>query len=93
VPLTNGYFVQPFPTEHSIPSQGYLVVSRKKKLKAEFVGAGKEAIISARKTGIEVSDVVEVQLGRLGAYGNLSPPQSFPWPFLFSVAAVDMAPR
>lgn len=61
MPLTNGHFVQPFPTEHSIPSQGYLVVSRKKKLKAEFVGAGKEAIIAARKTGIEVSDVVEVR--------------------------------
>lgn len=37
------------------------MVARKKKLKAEFLGAGKEAIIAAKKSGRAVSDVIEVR--------------------------------
>jgi hypothetical protein len=36
-------------------------VARKKKLKAEFLGAGKEAIVAAKKSGRAVSDVIEVR--------------------------------
>lgn len=52
--------VRPFPTVHRVPSQGYLVVRRKKQLKQEFVDAGKDAIISAKKNGVEINDFVEV---------------------------------
>ena len=52
--------VRPFATCHTIPSQGYVVVSKKRKLKQEYVGAGKDAIINAKKEGIEINDVAEV---------------------------------
>ena len=52
--------VRPFPTCHVVPSQGYLVVSKRKKLKQEYVGAGREVIIDAKNKGIEINDVTEV---------------------------------
>jgi hypothetical protein len=52
--------IRPFATCHSIPSQGYLVVSKKSKLKPEFAGACKEVIIDAKKKGTEISCMTEV---------------------------------
>lgn len=53
--------VRPFATCHTVPSQGYLIVSKKKKLKQEYVGASREAIIAAKKSGVEINDVAEVR--------------------------------
>lgn len=62
VEVKKGYFVRPFPTVHVIPSQGYLVYAQKKKLKEEFQGAGKDAIIAAKKSGIDVNMTWQVWL-------------------------------
>lgn len=61
VGLQNGHFVRPFRTAHVIPSQGYLLGSRKQKLKPEYVGAPQGDIKAARKAGHAVTDTVEVR--------------------------------
>lgn len=59
--MKKGFFVRPFPTVHVIPSQGYLIYHEKKKLKEEFQGAGREAIIAAKKSGIDVNTTWQVR--------------------------------
>lgn len=62
VQLKAGYTVRPFQTVHVIPSQGYLVFQQRKKLRAEFQGAGRDAIIAAKKSGVDVNTTWEVCL-------------------------------
>lgn len=52
--------VRPFPTDHSIPSQGYALVRRRDKLKAEHRGLPGAEIARLRRQGVEVTDQVEV---------------------------------
>jgi hypothetical protein len=59
VTLRGDIVVRPFPTVHTLPSQGYLVVSKKKQLKKEYAGAGRDAIIAAKKSGVEINDYIE----------------------------------
>jgi hypothetical protein len=60
VSVRNDIVIRPFATCHTVPSQGYLIVSRRKKLKQEYVGASRDVIIGAKKRGIEISDFTEV---------------------------------
>eukprot|EP00892_Ulva_mutabilis_P004893 jgi/Ulvmu1/2776/UM140_0005.1 len=59
VEVKKGFIIRPFRTVHAIPSQGYLIYRRNKKLRAEFQGAGREAIIAAKKSGIDINDTRE----------------------------------
>ena len=45
---------------HPVPSQGYTVLSRKQKLRPEWVGAAGPDIAAARRRGEVVTDAVEV---------------------------------
>lgn len=58
--LPSGFICKSFPTTHSVPSQGYLLYSQRKKLKAELLGKSQEEIRDLRKTGAEVTDTVRV---------------------------------
>ncbi|KAI8469375.1 MAG: beta-lactamase-like protein [Monoraphidium minutum] len=58
--LPSGHIVRPFVTAHTIPSQGYLLYSYRKKLKAELVGRGQEEIRALRAAGEEVTDTYQI---------------------------------
>jgi ribonuclease Z len=60
VALNNGYFIRPFKTTHVVPSQGYLVCQRKRKLKPDWKNASQKDIISAKKGGVDITDTIEV---------------------------------
>eukprot|EP00238_Polyblepharides_amylifera_P001309 CAMPEP_0196571678 /NCGR_PEP_ID=MMETSP1081-20130531/1824_1 /TAXON_ID=36882 /ORGANISM="Pyramimonas amylifera, Strain CCMP720" /LENGTH=299 /DNA_ID=CAMNT_0041888711 /DNA_START=193 /DNA_END=1088 /DNA_ORIENTATION=+ len=53
-------FVKVFRTCHTVPSQGYLICSRKQKLKLEFQGRPGQEIKQLRESGVEICDVEEV---------------------------------
>lgn len=59
VPLLNQHLVRPFRTVHVVPSQGYLVYSRKNKLRPEFHGASQQDIVAAKRSGTRITDTIE----------------------------------
>ncbi len=59
-------------TAHSVPSLGYVVWQRRKKLKPEFQGLEGEKIRDLRLSGVEVTN--EVRLPRVAYLGDSSPP-------------------
>ncbi|MCL2260292.1 MAG: MBL fold metallo-hydrolase [Fibromonadales bacterium] len=46
--------VLPFNVKHSIAAYGYTILCKKKKLKKEYTGCGREEIISMKKSGVEI---------------------------------------
>ncbi len=50
--------IESFKTVHRVPSQGYILKQRKKKLKLEFENLHAEEIIALRKKGTPVEDIV-----------------------------------
>ena len=48
--------VSAYPTRHTVPSVGYIVWERRKKLKAEYVGMSGDQIRDLRLSGIEISE-------------------------------------
>ncbi|GLI59458.1 hypothetical protein VaNZ11_001337 [Volvox africanus] len=66
-PLLSALEVQPgsyscrrFPTTHTIASQGYLLYSQRRKLKAELLGKSQEEIRELRLAGEDVTDTISV---------------------------------
>ena len=59
-------------TKHSVPSVGYLIWERRKKLKPEYQGLNGQQIRDLRLAGTEVS--AETRLPILGYTGDTSPP-------------------
>ena len=59
-------------TAHSVPSLGYVVWQRRKKLKPEFQGLDGEKIRDLRLSGVEVTN--EVRMPRVAYLGDSSPP-------------------
>jgi len=59
--------VYPFHVKHSIPSFGYTVFCKKKKLKQEYLESPREEIISLKKSGVEITnDVREPMVSFMG---------------------------
>eukprot|EP00775_Hariotina_reticulata_P010313 gene10313-10472_t len=58
--LDTGHIVRPFATVHPVPSQGYILYSFRKKLKAELVGKSQEEIKELRLAGEEVTDTYQI---------------------------------
>ena len=54
--------VSSFPVVHRVPSLGYTLLERRKKLKAEHLGKPGPEIVALRKAGVDVNDVVDVAL-------------------------------
>lgn len=50
------YCFRPFRTVHRVPSQGYILYQKKKRLRAELQGAGEEKILEMRKRGEDPSE-------------------------------------
>lgn len=52
-------FLRPFETSHTVPSQGYCVVEKRKKLKPEFHGFSQEQLKKLRSEGTQITDIHE----------------------------------
>jgi ribonuclease Z len=71
VELSRELVVTAFPTRHTIPSLGYLVWERRKKLKPEYRELSGEQIRDLRLSGVEVSS--EIRLPRIAYLGDTAP--------------------
>ncbi len=71
IELSRELVVKAFPTRHTLPSLGYLVWERRKKLKPEFQGLAGEQIRDLRLSGVEVS--AEIRLPKIAYLGDTSP--------------------
>lgn len=52
--------VQAFRTVHRVPSLGYTIYTKKKKLKSEFVGKHPEEIVQLKKQGVVTDEIIEI---------------------------------
>ena len=71
IELSRELVVKAFPTRHTIPSLGYLVWERRKKLKPEYHDLSGEQIRDLRLSGVEVSS--EIRLPRVAYLGDTAP--------------------
>lgn len=59
--LNKTLFIRPFKTDHRIPSQGYSIIERRNKLRAEFAAlSGQEIAKLRQQQGVDVTEVTEV---------------------------------
>jgi ribonuclease Z len=71
VELSRELVVKAFATKHTIPSLGFLVWERRKKLKPEYQELTGEQIRDLRLSGVEVS--AEVRLPKVAYLGDTAP--------------------
>jgi ribonuclease Z len=62
VAISADHYVTAFPTAHPIPSRGYVVWERRRKLKDEFAGLPGEKLKQLRESGVEITADVSVPL-------------------------------
>ena len=72
VELSRELVVKAFATRHTIPSLGYLVWERRKKLKPEYHALTGDQIRDLRLSGVEVS--AELRIPKVAYLGDTSPP-------------------
>ena len=70
--LSREHVVTAYPTKHTVPSVGYIVWERRKKLKAEFLGLSGQEIRDIRLGGTEVSEETRIPL--VSYTGDTAPP-------------------
>jgi len=71
VELSRELVVAVFPTRHTIPSLGFLVYERRKKLKPEYQHLSGEEIRDLRLSGVEVA--AEVRIPKVAYLGDTAP--------------------
>jgi ribonuclease Z len=71
IALSRELVVTTFPTKHTIPSLGFLVWERRKKLKPEYHDLSGEQIRDLRLSGVEVAS--EIRLPRVAYLGDTAP--------------------
>jgi ribonuclease Z len=71
VQLSRELVVRTFPTRHTIPSMGFLVYERRKKLKPEFHDMTGDQIRDIRLSGVEVS--TEIRIPKVAYMGDTAP--------------------
>lgn len=57
VELQKGVFVRAFQTEHSVPSQGYMVIERRDKLRSDFRGLPPGRVGALKRDGVQVTEL------------------------------------
>ncbi len=72
IELSREHVVTASATTHSVPSLGFVVWQRRRKLKPEFQGLHGEKIRDLRLSGVEVTD--EIRTARVAYLGDSSPP-------------------
>ncbi len=90
VELSRELVVRAFATRHTIPSLGYLVWERRKKLKPEYQELTGEQIRDLRMSGVEVS--AELRVPKVAYLGDTSPPglDIFPETYRAQILIVEM---
>jgi ribonuclease Z len=81
IELSRELVVRAFPTRHTIPSLGYLVWERRRKLKPEYHGLSGDEIRDLRLSGVEVS--AEIRVPKVAYTGDTSPPGLDGFPELY----------
>jgi len=71
VEISRELVVKAFATKHTIPSLGYLVWERRKKLKPEYQSLSNDQIRDLRLSGVEVS--AEIRLPKVAYLGDTAP--------------------
>ena len=71
IQLSRELVVKVFPTRHTIPSLGFLVWERRKKLKPEYHDLSGEQIRDLRLSGVEVSS--EIRIPKVAYMGDTAP--------------------
>jgi ribonuclease Z len=90
VELSRELVVKAFATKHTLPSLGYLVWERRKKLKPEYQGLSGEQIRDLRLSGVEVS--AELRMPKLAYLGDTAPQglDAFPETYRAQILIVEM---
>jgi len=90
VELSRELVVKAFATKHTLPSLGYLVWERRKKLKPEYQGLTGEQIRDLRLSGVEVS--AELRMPKVAYLGDTAPPglDAFPEVYRAQILIVEM---
>ncbi|MDX9911671.1 MAG: MBL fold metallo-hydrolase [Phycisphaerales bacterium] len=60
IEIKNNLFLRGFPTEHTSPSMGYVVVENRSKLKDEYVGLPQDKLMELKERNIEITRTFEV---------------------------------
>ena len=71
IELSRELVVSAFPTKHTLPSLGFLVWERRKKLKPEYHDLSGEQIRDVRLSGVEVS--AEIRIPKVAYLGDTAP--------------------
>ncbi|MDO4550509.1 MAG: MBL fold metallo-hydrolase [Planctomycetia bacterium] len=71
VELSREVFVEAWATVHRIPSLGYVVYNRRKKLKPEFLSLSGEQILQLKESGVEIQ--YELRFPRVAYLGDSNP--------------------
>lgn len=61
-PIKPGIFIRGFPTEHTAPSFGYVVLEKRTKLRPEFTDLPQEKLRELKERGVEITRPLEVPL-------------------------------
>ncbi|MEM7682595.1 MAG: MBL fold metallo-hydrolase [Planctomycetota bacterium] len=58
-PLKGNLVLRAFETDHRVPSQGYVAVELRSKLKTEFAGLPQEELVRLKQAGQDITQVIE----------------------------------
>lgn len=75
VEIKNHIYLRAFPTDHTVPSLGFVVVERRSKLREEFLGLPQDKLVELKKTGQDITYVKEVPL--VAYMGDTGPGEHF----------------
>ncbi|PXF48654.1 tRNase Z TRZ1 [Gracilariopsis chorda] len=59
VEFKKGWVIRAIHTQHTVPSQGYVILQKRKKLKKEFLGTPGKELARLKKDGVEVERVIQ----------------------------------
>lgn len=61
-PIRGSLLVQPFRVQHTLPSVGYTLIQRTRKLRPEYFGIPGYELAAMKKRGIEITDAIDRRL-------------------------------
>lgn len=61
-PIKNNIDLRAFATDHTVPSNGYIALEKRTKLKEEFVGLEQPQLVELKTKGVEITQDVEIPL-------------------------------
>ena len=62
IEVKNNIFLRAFATMHTVPSNGYVLLERRSKLKPELVGLPQDQLVELKKRGQEITQLMEIPL-------------------------------